>query len=156
MKVTITLDSDEIAEAVEQYVKAKGILPEGDTIDVNLVAGRGQNGPSAVVSSESLNKRSVGSDKKSEPKKTKEPTPSKEPEPAGKAEPETKEAEGGPVDDTSLFGSDDTPADKPAPKEEPTNNAAVNPFADDDDGPPMSSGAVDESASKSDIDSLFG
>lgn len=45
----ITLNHDEIVNAIEQYVSNQGITVDGKKTEVNMIAGRGSNGFSATI-----------------------------------------------------------------------------------------------------------
>lgn len=51
MDITITMNEEEISAAIKSYLKSQDIIDtKGKTIEVNMVAGRGTNGHSAVIS----------------------------------------------------------------------------------------------------------
>jgi len=50
MQINITLDPNDIAKALDSYIRQHTSLPEGDEIDIELIPAKGTAGPSAVVS----------------------------------------------------------------------------------------------------------
>ena len=50
MDITITLNQDEILGSICNFLRAKNVVTDDKNIEINLVAGRGANGHSAVIS----------------------------------------------------------------------------------------------------------
>jgi len=50
MDITVTMSEEEIIEAIKNYMNDQDIITTDKCIEVNLVAGRGPNGHSAVIS----------------------------------------------------------------------------------------------------------
>lgn len=49
MDITVTMNEEEIAQAVKDYMTAQNVVTIDKDVEVNLVAGRGVNGHSAVI-----------------------------------------------------------------------------------------------------------
>ena len=89
MDITVTMNEAEIVEAIKGYMSEKGVLTVGKDTEVNLVAGRGTNGHSAVISIKQEDMLAVTKvlsttepePIKPEPKKKKEVTPATNPIP---------------------------------------------------------------------------
>ena len=50
MDITITLNQNEILASICNFLRAKNVVTDDKNIEINLVAGRGANGHSAVIS----------------------------------------------------------------------------------------------------------
>ena len=50
MEITVTLNTDDIKDAITRYLENNDIIRKDNIIEVNMVAGRGSNGHSAVIS----------------------------------------------------------------------------------------------------------
>ena len=50
MDITITLNQDEILGSICNFLREKNVVTDDKNIEINLVAGRGANGHSAVIS----------------------------------------------------------------------------------------------------------
>lgn len=50
MEITVTLNTDDIKDAITKYLENNDIIRKDNIIEVNMVAGRGSNGHSAVIS----------------------------------------------------------------------------------------------------------
>lgn len=50
MDITITLNEEEIVTAIKDYLNTQDVPTAGKEVEVNMVAGRGANGHSAIVS----------------------------------------------------------------------------------------------------------
>ena len=50
MDITITLNQDEILGSICNFLRAKNVVTDDKNIEINLVAGRGANGHSAIIS----------------------------------------------------------------------------------------------------------
>jgi hypothetical protein len=73
----ITLHNDEIDQALKAYVSSVGISLDGKDVDINIIAGRGENGTSAELDVNPVStKKTVSAVPKTKTKtKPKEDTP---------------------------------------------------------------------------------
>lgn len=76
----ITLNSEEISEAVESYVRSQINIADGQEIDIDFKAGRGDNGMTAT-----LDIRPARPNKKKFTRTTAKPAPAPAPEPEEEA-----------------------------------------------------------------------
>lgn len=105
----ITLNQDEIFVAIEQYVRAQITVNDDQEIDIDLKAGRGENGHSATLDIRPA---------KPSAKKTAKPAVVRtaKPDPAPKGEPETEEDQTETADESDQTESDDVTSDEDADK----------------------------------------
>ena len=154
MKITVTLNQDEMIKAIQQYVAESPIMSAaaGD-IKVNLSGTRGGVGYSAVIDIDDSIEEVKATPKKVVEKKKVEPSKQPElPEPTPETKPKEVEAvkivepepelEGAPIDDDALFGDTDA--------EEVTEDIIEEEPSDDNASEPEATEMSDE-----DADSLF-
>lgn len=60
MDITITLNQDEILGSICNFLRDKNVVTDDKNIEINLVAGRGSNGHSAVISIKDSESKGVG------------------------------------------------------------------------------------------------
>lgn len=60
MDITITLNQDEILASICNFLRDKNVVTDDKNIEINLVAGRGSNGHSAVISIKDGESKGVG------------------------------------------------------------------------------------------------
>ena len=60
MDITITLNQEEILGSICNFLRDKNVVTDDKNIEINLVAGRGSNGHSAVISIKDSESKGVG------------------------------------------------------------------------------------------------
>ena len=60
MDITITLNQEEILGSICNFLRDKNVVTDDKNIEINLVAGRGSNGHSAVISIKDSESQGVG------------------------------------------------------------------------------------------------
>jgi hypothetical protein len=136
MKITVTLDQDEIKQAIKHYVCSQKILTVDDSIDVDLVGTKGNH--SAVIAIDNtLLVKPEGQDMQDSPAAVQKE------EPASEQVKEEKE-------DLVLISNKDFPEESVADLQKDDN-----PFAADDLVESESTDAANE-LPDADVDSLFG
>lgn len=119
MDIVVTMTENEIVDAIKNYMNDQDIVTLGKNIEVNLVAGRGPNGHSAVIT---IKKDGDIQNERPNPAPTKDSAPAKQ---TKKADPVKKKPEPEPVVDTPVI----LPVEEKAP-EAPPIEAVTDLFAD--------------------------